>query len=120
MQSRLLFTRISLYFLKHIYIRHLHVTPKTFNAITHSLKCNLQSCLVKTVDMLLMKTVPVLIIQNLSQTLNRIAAVFCSILLLQHFHFDIFLFYTRDRGSQRLQQSDECSGPHRQYEFTSR
>lgn len=43
-------------FLKHIYYRHLHVNPKTFNAITHSLKCNLQSCLVKTVDMLLMKT----------------------------------------------------------------
>lgn len=42
--------------------------------------------------MLLMKTVPVLIIQNLSQTLNRIAAVFCSILLLLYFHFDIFYF----------------------------
>lgn len=31
----------------------------------------------------------VLIIQTLSQTLNRIAVVFCSILLLQHFHVDI-------------------------------
>lgn len=32
---------------------------------------------------------PVLIIQNLSQTLNRIADVFCSILLLLYFHIDI-------------------------------
>lgn len=32
---------------------------------------------------------PGLIIHNLSQILNRFADVFCSILLLQHFHIDI-------------------------------
>lgn len=32
---------------------------------------------------------PVLIIQNLSQTLNRTADVFCSIFLLLYFHIDI-------------------------------